>query len=105
MILIVVLTLLCGVISTLLYFSVKKNLQFLEQQEEMLQLLETCLQDLEICRKKIDQKVKMEVFSDDEIVKELVDDIKQTRFTVAIIIERLTNEKEIIQLMQNNKDI
>lgn len=100
----VFLALLCGISSTLLYFSIKKNLQFLEQQEEMLELLESSLQDLEICRKKIDKKVKMEVFSDDPIVKELIDDIKQARFTVAIILEKLTNEKEIIQLMQKNDD-
>jgi|GEM_PF-1999728 len=100
----VFLALLCGITSTLLYFSIKKNLQFLEQQEEMLELLESSLQDLEICRKKIDKKVKMEVFSDDPIVKELIDDIKQARFTVAIILEKLTNEKEIIQLMQKNDD-
>jgi hypothetical protein len=100
----VFLALLCGISSTLLYFSIKKNLQFLEQQEEMLELLESSLQDLEICRKKIDKKVKIEVFSDDPIVKELIDDIKQARFTVAIILEKLTNEKEIIQLIQKNDD-
>jgi len=55
------------------------------------------LQDLEACHKKLDKKVKLELFSDDHIVKELVDDMKLARQTVSSIIEKLTNEKDTIR--------
>lgn len=83
--------------SSLLYFSVKKNLEFLEQQENMLSLLESSLQELDVCYKRIDKKVKLELFSDEPTVKELVDDMKYARSTVASIVEQLTGEKNIIE--------
>lgn len=83
--------------SSLLYFSVKKNLEFLEQQENMLSLLESSLQELDVCYKRIDKKVKLELFSDEPAVKELVDDMKYARSTVASIVEQLTGEKNIIE--------
>jgi len=91
------LALLLTVTTVISYISVKKNLEFLDQQEEMLELLESSLQDLEVCHKKLDKKVKLELFSDDHIVKELVDDMKLARQTVSSIIEKLTNEKDTIR--------
>lgn len=80
-----------------LYFSIKKNLQFIEYQEELLQLLEESNQELKICHSRINKKAKLELFSDDQMIKDLVDDMKQARQTVAIIIEKLTGEKEAMQ--------
>ena len=40
--------------STFLYLSVKRNLEFLEQQENLLELFDSSLQQLEACHKKID---------------------------------------------------
>jgi len=91
------LALLLTVTTAISYISVKKNLEFLDQQEEMLELLESSLQDLEVCHKKLDKKVKLELFSDDHIVKELIDDMKLARQTVSSIIEKLTNEKDTIR--------
>ena len=85
-----------------LYFSVKKNLQFLEQQEELLQLLENSTQELDICYNRINKKSKMELFSDDQTVKDLVDDMKQARQAVSTIIEKLTGEKDEIQTIEDN---
>jgi hypothetical protein len=87
--------------SIFLYLSVKKNLEFLEQQEKMLELFEESLRELDVCHKKIDKKAKLELFSNDAIVKELVDDIKKSRLTVAALIEELTDEKELIKNIQN----
>ena len=75
--------------STFLYLSVKRNLEFLEQQENLLELFDSSLQELEL-------------FSDDAIVKELVADIKKTRDAVATLIEKLTNEKDIIKNIEDD---
>jgi len=80
-----------------LYFSVKKNLQFLEYQEELMQLLETSTQELDVYYNKINKKSKLELFYDDQTVKDLVDDMKQARRVVSTIIEKLTDEKDAIQ--------
>ena len=37
--------------STFLYLSVKRNLEFLEQQENLLELFDSSLQELEACHK------------------------------------------------------
>jgi len=88
--------------SAFLYLSVKRNLEFLEQQENLLELFDSSLQELEACHKKIDKKAKLELFSNDAIVKELVADIKKTRLAVATLIEKLTNEKDIIKNIEND---
>lgn len=87
--------------SIFLYLSIKKNLEFLEQQEKMLEMLDESLQELEVCHKKIDKKAKLELFSDDAVVKELIDDIKKSRLAVAALIVELTDEKEIIKNIRN----
>ena len=87
--------------SIFLYLSIKKNLEFLEQQEKMLEMLEESLQELEVCHKKIDKKAKLELFYDDAVVKELIDDIKKSRLAVAALIVELTDEKEIIKNIRN----
>lgn len=75
----------------------------MNQQEELLELLEESIQDLEICYKRIDKKTKLELFSDDPTVKELVDDMKQARHTVASIVQQLTGEREIIEIAKTNE--
>lgn len=87
--------------SFFLYYSVKKNLQFLDEQDEILELLEDSITNLEICYQKIDKKARLELFSDDAIVKDLVLDVKKTREILKFAIEELTNEKDIIKNVQN----
>ena len=77
-----------------LYHSVKKNLELIETLEDLSELMGSCTQDLDYCYKRIDRKLKLELLSDDPIVKELVEDMRQARQAVASISERLTNEKE-----------
>lgn len=83
--------------SIALYFSVKKNLEFLDQQETLLLTIEQSLLVLDTCYKKIDRKAKLELFSDEAIVKELIDDMKDARKSIVNISENLTGEKEVIE--------
>jgi len=97
--------LLLTLVSSTLYFSVKKNLEFLDQQESLLSTIEQSLQSLEISYKKIDKKSKLQLFSDEAIVKELIDDMKEARRSILIIAENLTGEKEVIETSNKNEDI
>jgi hypothetical protein len=99
----ILLGLLLASTSTLLYFSIKKNLEFLQQQEDVLTTLEQALLELDVCAKKIDKKTKLELFSDDPTVKDLVNDMKDARHAVVSIIENLTGEKDAIETMQKTE--
>ena len=90
--------------SIMLYFSVRKNLEFLEQQETLLLSIEQSLHNLNVCRKRIDKKAKLELFLDDRIVKELVDDMKEVRNIVTLIVENLAGEKHALEIIQNIND-
>jgi hypothetical protein len=70
----------------------------MESQERLMEQLEESIEILEVCHKKFDKKLKLELFSDEPTVKELVEDIKQARKAVLLISENLTGEKEIMEL-------
>lgn len=98
------LTFLLTLVTIVLYFSVKKNLEFLDQQETLLLTIEQSLSVLDACYKKIDRKAKLELFSDEAIVKELIDDMKDARKSILNISENLTGEKEVIEIEIKNED-
>ena len=86
-----------SILSTIsLYFSVKKGLILIKTQEELIEELENCVQELEQAQLKIEKKMKIELFSDEPIIKELVNDMKHAKETVQIVVEKLTDEKEFI---------
>jgi hypothetical protein len=70
-----VMSILCLVTTSCLYVSVKKNLEFLEKVELLTESIQTTVDILEEQHQKINQKSKIEVFSDDPIIRELVRDI------------------------------
>jgi len=80
-----------------LYFSVKRNLEMIEIIEETMSEVEESLEILDYCYNNIDKKAKLELFSDDPTIRELVDDIKQARKAVLFVSERLTGEKENVE--------
>lgn len=80
-----------------LYFSVKRNLEMMETIEATMSEVEESLEVLDYCYKRIDKKAKMELFSDDPTIRELVDDIKQARTAVMFVSEKLTGEKEDVE--------
>jgi len=88
------LSLICVCSLTCLYFSVKKNLEFIDVYESTMLQIEESLEVLSFYQKRIERKSKLEVFSDDFIVKELVEDIKQSKKAVLLVSEKLTGEKE-----------
>lgn len=72
-----------------LYVSVKKNLELQEQLETIDLQIEECLDVLEECHQKIEAKSKIEVFSDEPVVKELIQDIKEAKASVLLVAKNL----------------
>ncbi len=76
-----------------LYRSIKRNFELIDLLEEINEEIDTSLETLSHYYKRIDEKAKLELFSDDATIRELVEDMKQARQAVLIISEKLTGEK------------
>jgi len=75
--------------SSLLIVSLKKNIEFMEKIDEIQETLEKSLEILEIQSKKIDQKAKLEVFSDEPVVRNLIKDIIESKNAVVRVAKLL----------------
>lgn len=76
-----------------LYRSVRRNFELIDLLEETNEQIEAAIESLDYYYKRIDKKSKLELFSDDPTVRELVEDMKQARRAVLLISEKLTGEK------------
>lgn len=77
-----------------LYYSIKKNMQLYEELENINSQIDSSLEELDYLYKKIDKKTKIELFSDEPAIRELVEDMKQVKKVVMGISESLTSEKD-----------
>lgn len=71
----IVLSLFLAATSVCLFYSVKKNLFLLEKLEQIDDTLDSVVELLETQHEKILSKTKIEVFSDEPLVRDLVQDI------------------------------
>lgn len=78
-----------------LYYSVKKNLELIDTVERTMEQVEKSVDILDYYYKRIDKKTKTELFSDDPTIRDLVDDMKQSRRAVLLVSEALTGEREL----------
>jgi len=92
---VVILSVISTFLGTALYFSLKKNSELIEVMEGTMEQIEASLEILDYYYKRIDRKSKLELFSDDQTIRELVDDMKQARRAILFVSEKLTGEKEI----------
>lgn len=88
-------------LSTCLFLSVKKNLQLLETIEDIAENYKETIEELNYYYEKIDKKSKLELFLDEPITRELVEDIKGTKKAIenaakkiSVFIEEENEEKE-----------
>lgn len=65
-----------------LYWSLKKNIEYMERLESVGDLIRSSIEVLEAQRDKIEQKSKIEVFSDEPVVRELIQDIAIAKVSV-----------------------
>jgi len=81
-----------------LFFSVRKNLQYSETFENAILQIEESLDILNVCHERVDLKSKLELFLDEPVVRELMDDITTSRDAIALVASKIhssLNEEEI----------
>lgn len=74
-----------------LFFSVKKNIELLDRLESVEDVVEKALDVLDDQHQKIEAKTKIEVFSDEPVVRNLVQDIVVARDAVLEIAKILNS--------------
>jgi len=90
MILIFILLIACLLLSTALFYSVRRNLQYLEIIEVSADSIEESLKELDYYYSKFDKKSKMELFLDEPVTRELMEDIRGTKKAVKKIAEKFS---------------
>ncbi len=83
--------------SSCLVLSLKKNLEFMDKLEELSEVVYNCVDVLEQQHRTIEEKTKIEVFSDEPIIKDLVEDMKIARNSVLKVAKVLDTSIEIIE--------
>ncbi len=76
--------------SVLLYLSVKKNLEWLQLLETASDEYKEILNELSAIYKSVDKKSKMELFLDEPVTRELVEDIKGTKKAIRLAAEKIS---------------
>ena len=76
-----------------LYYSVKRNFELIDLLEETNEQIDKAVETLDHCYKRIDKKAKLELFSNEPAVRELVEDMKMSRSAILLISEKLTGDK------------
>ena len=72
------------VTSTALAVSLKKNIEYMDKLEEVGQSLQVSIDVLEVQYVKLNKKSKIELFSDEPVVRELVMDIAEAKESVMV---------------------
>lgn len=71
------------------FYSVKRNLIYMEKLEQIDELVQNSLNVLQDSYNSIDRKSKLEVFFDDPVVRELVQDISNAKSAIEVISSHL----------------
>lgn len=95
---IIILSLICFLLCFLLFFSLRLNLKNAEKLDNLGNKIEECLDVLDMCYQRATTRSELEVFSDEPIVKELVEDIRLSRDAILLVanllMEPLNDEEE-----------
>lgn len=84
-----IITIISVILFSLLVFSVRLNLRLRDKLEEIIYQIDESLDILDACYKRVAQKAKMEVFSDDPTVRSFINDIKRTRDVILVVANLL----------------
>lgn len=77
------------IFSIALFISVKKNLELFDRLQRTDDALQDCIRVLEEQVEKMDAKTKLEIFSDEPIIRELVSDMSTAKEAVIIVSNML----------------
>lgn len=76
---------------TILIISLQRNIAYMEKLDELAEGIQTSLDILDEQYQIIDQKTKIEVFSDEPVIRNLVQDIATARDSILIVAKLLDN--------------
>lgn len=84
------LTALCCVLSTGLYISVKRNFELIDTIEDYREQITESIEEIDYFYGKIEKKSKLEIFLDEPVTRELVDDIRGTKKSIKKLAEKIS---------------
>lgn len=84
-----ILTLLLAVVSVVLYYSIKKNLELLQLLDDLNDQVEESLDILDGSYQRISQKASLEVMSDEPVVRELIADMKSAKDALILVANKI----------------
>lgn len=87
-----------------LYISLKRNIEFIDRFEEIENRIEIAVKVLEEQYSRIEEKSKIEVFSDDPIVRDFVEDISIAKEAVFKISKFLEMDNDEIEKNKNGTE-
>lgn len=82
---------LCFLLSFFLFFSVRLNLKNVDKLEKINERIEESLDVLDVCYQRATARAALEVFSDEPVVKELVEDIRISKDAILLVANLLTD--------------
>lgn len=85
----IILFVLLLIVSGCLIVSLSKNLDQMSALEIAVELVTDGIHDLEMIYERVEAKTKLEVLSDDPVVRDLVSDIREARDTVQFVLDKL----------------
>jgi hypothetical protein len=89
--------LILSILSIGLYKSIRKNLEMLSRIDEIDSGIDVCLVTLDKIHRRIDNKTKLEIFSDEPVIRELVSDINEARDSVLKIAKIINGDDDVYE--------
>lgn len=94
---IVLLVLISAVLSIGLFYSIRSNLRYVEQLDQIRDQVEKSLDVLNTCYQRVAEKSNIELLSDEPIVRDLVYDMKRSKDAILLVANMIVtpfNEDE-----------
>lgn len=98
---IIILSLLIVFLILSLIWSVRKNLSYQEKFESIVEKIESSLDVLDSCYQRASTRSQLEVFSDEPVVKELLEDIQITRDSILLIANLIVEPLQNLEKKEN----
>jgi hypothetical protein len=88
--------------ATCFFLSLRKNMEFMDKFDEIQEAIEESLVLLDVQKQKIDQKARMEVFSDEPVVRNLIKDIVESKNAVIKVAKLL--DDSLVEEINESKE-
>lgn len=86
---------------SMLVFSIKRNLLYIEKIDELSEKIQYSIDVLEEQYRNIEKKSKIEIFSDEPVVRELIVDMANAKNSILVIAKLLDDSIEIEEIQKD----